>query len=102
MRLTLFVPVALNIPVGEDIPRLVLLDTSRFNLLETPLRQVDVASAEVAVEVDVSETEGGSQSADLGVIALEEASLTTSTWPSGPWCRRRWCCRSKKLRSRPW
>lgn len=65
----LLVPVGLDVPVSVDIARVVLLDTGGLNLLETPLRQVDVASAEVAVEVDVSETEGGSQSADLGVIA---------------------------------
>ena len=65
----LLVPVGLDVPVSVDIARVVLLDTGGLNLLETPLRQVDVASAEVAIEVDVSETEGGSQSADLGVIA---------------------------------
>ena len=55
--LTLLVPVRLDVPVGVDIARPVLLDTSGLNLLETPLRQVDVASTEVAVKLGVLQAE---------------------------------------------
>jgi hypothetical protein len=65
----LVVPVGFDVPVSVDIARVVLLDTGSLNLLETPLRQVDVASTEVAVKIDVLETEGGGESAKLGVIA---------------------------------
>jgi len=65
----LVIPVRFDVPVSVDIARVVLLDTGGLNLLETPLRQVDVTSTEVAIEINVSETEGGSESAELGVIA---------------------------------
>jgi len=44
----LLIPMALYVPVGEDISRLVLFDAGDFNLLETPLRKVHVSSPEVA------------------------------------------------------
>src|SRR5436309_1487853 len=68
-RLTLLVPVALNVPVSEDISRLVLFDTRHFNLLETPLRQIHIASPKIASKIRVSKSECCSQSTDLGVIA---------------------------------
>jgi hypothetical protein len=60
--------VRLDVPVSVDITRLVLLDTGSLDLLETPLRQVDVASAKVAAKIDVPQAEGGGQSAELGVV----------------------------------
>lgn len=57
IKLTSFIRVRLHIPVSVDILWLVGLDTSSLNLLETPLWQVDIASAEVAVEIDMSEAE---------------------------------------------
>lgn len=65
----LVVPVGFDVPVSVDIAGVVLLDTGGLNLLETPLRQVHVTSTQVAVEINVSETEGGSEGAELGVIA---------------------------------
>jgi hypothetical protein len=65
----LVVPVGFDVPVSVDIARVVLLDTGSLDLLESPLRQVDVASTEVAVKIDVLETEGGGESAKLGVVA---------------------------------
>lgn len=59
----------LNVPVGEDILGLVLLGASDFDLLETPLWQVDVARSEIAVKLSVPKSECSRQSAKLGVIA---------------------------------
>ena len=55
-RRELLVGVAFNVPVGVDIAGVVLLDASGLDLLETPLRQVDVASSEVATQVLVPES----------------------------------------------
>jgi hypothetical protein len=66
--LTLFVPVRLDVPVGVDITGLVLFHTSGLDLLKTPLRQVDVTSAEVASKVDVSQAEGSGQSPQMGIV----------------------------------
>lgn len=63
-----FVGVALNVPVGVDVTGVVLLDAGRLNLLETPLRQVDVAGSEVAAKVLVSETERRGKSSKSGVV----------------------------------
>jgi hypothetical protein len=60
--------VRLDVPVGVDITGLVLLHTSSLNLLETPLRQVDIASAKVAAKIDVPQAERSGQSAQLRVI----------------------------------
>lgn len=67
--LTLLVPVRLDVPMGVDIARPVLLDTSGLNLLETPLRQVDVASTEVAVKLGVLQAERSNQRPHLGVVS---------------------------------
>lgn len=44
IELTALIGVRLDIPVSVHIARLVLLDTGSLNLLETPLRQVDITS----------------------------------------------------------
>lgn len=67
-KLTALVGVRLDIPVSVHIARLVLLDTSGFNLLETPLRQVDITSPEVTTHGWVAQSECSGQSADLGTI----------------------------------
>jgi hypothetical protein len=66
--LTLFVPVRLDVPVGVDITGLVLFHTSGLDLLKTPLRQVDVTSAEVASKIDVSQAERSGQSPQMGIV----------------------------------
>lgn len=66
--LTLLVPVTLNIPVSVDVTGLVLLGASDFNLLETPLRQIDITGAKIAAEVSVTQAERSGQCAQLGVV----------------------------------
>jgi len=60
--------VGLDVPVGVGVTRVVLLGAGHLNLLEAPLRQVDIASAEVAAHGLVPETEGGGQGADLAPV----------------------------------
>lgn len=55
-QLTPVIPVLLDIPVGIRIFGVVLLVTGDFDLLETPLRQVDIGSPEPAIQRPVSET----------------------------------------------
>jgi hypothetical protein len=54
--------------VGVDIARSVLFDASGLNLLETPLRQVDVASAKVTSKLSVLQTERSDQCPHLRVV----------------------------------
>lgn len=68
-QLTFLIPVAFDVPVGEDIALASILCTSSFDLLETPLRQIDVTRTQVAAEISVSQSKGGRECADLGVIA---------------------------------
>ena len=58
----------LDVPVSVDVARVVLLDAGHLDLLESPLRQVDSASTEVAAKIGVLQPEGGGQGAQLGVI----------------------------------
>lgn len=62
------VPVRFDIPVCEHIAGIVLFGASNFDLLETPLWEVHVASAEVAAETGMSQTECSGKSAYLAVI----------------------------------
>jgi hypothetical protein len=66
--LTFLVPVRLDVPVGVDVTRLVLFHTSGLDLLETPLRQVDITSAEIASKIDVSQAERSGQSPEMGIV----------------------------------
>lgn len=59
---------AFNVPVSIDIAGLVLLRARDFNLLETPLGQIRVASTEVAAEIRVPQPEGRSQRAYLRIV----------------------------------
>lgn len=67
-RRTLVIPVSLDIPVGVNILGVVGFVASDFNLLETPLRQVDVTSTKVASQYGMLESEGSGQGSDLGSI----------------------------------
>ena len=51
------VPVALDVPVRVDVPRVVLLVAADLDLLEAPLRQDGVRRAEVAARGVVAEAE---------------------------------------------
>ena len=64
----LLVDVALDIPVGVDIARVVGLDAGSLNLLETPLRQIDVAGAKVAAKIHVLEPQSSSERSDLRAV----------------------------------
>lgn len=63
------VDVALNVPVSVDIARVVGLDAASLNLLETPLRQVDVSSPKIAAKVYMLQTNCSGESADLPSVA---------------------------------
>jgi hypothetical protein len=58
-----------SLTVSISVTRLVLLGAGNLNLLETPLRKVDVASAEVAAENLVLKTERCSEGTKLAVVA---------------------------------
>lgn len=49
-KLTALIGVRLDVPVSVHIICLVLFDTGCFNLLEAPLRQVNVSSSQIAAE----------------------------------------------------
>ena len=53
----LLVDMALDVPVGVDVTRVVLLNASGLDLLKTPLRKVDIASSKVAAEILVLQSE---------------------------------------------
>src|SRR4051812_700853 len=62
------IDVALDVPVSVDITGVVRLNTSSLNLLETPLRQVDIASTKITPEIRVLQSECGSKGPDLCAI----------------------------------
>lgn len=66
--LTLLIPVSLNVPVSVNILWVVVLVTGDFNLLETPLWQVDVASTKIAAQYSVLQSKCSSQSSDSGSV----------------------------------
>lgn len=68
-KLTLVVPVSLDIPVSVSVSGVVLVGASNFDLLKTPLRQVGVASAKVATKDRVLKTESRSQGSDSAAVA---------------------------------
>jgi hypothetical protein len=68
LGLTLLIPVALDVPVGEDITGLVVFRATNFDLLETPLRKVHVASAEVTSKIGMLQAESSGQSPKLRLI----------------------------------
>ena len=51
------------------VPRLVLLGTRNFNLLEPPLRKIDVSGPKVASQNLVLQAEGGRQRTQLAIVA---------------------------------
>lgn len=62
--LTALIDVRFDVPVSVYVSWVVLLDASRLNLLEPPLRKVDVASSKIAVQVNMLQTERCGQSTD--------------------------------------
>ena len=68
MSLTLIIPVCLDVPVSVNVLGIVGLVTCDFNLLETPLRQVDIASAKIAAKNCVLQSKSSGQSSDLGLV----------------------------------
>lgn len=68
-ELTSLIPMALDIPVSIHISWLVLLSTSNFNLLETPLRQVHISCSEIASKIGVLQPEGSGEGTEFGVIS---------------------------------
>jgi len=61
--------VRFDVPVCVYVSRLVLLDAGNFDLLEAPLRQVDVSSTQIAAESGMLKPERGGQSPDLGSVS---------------------------------
>lgn len=55
--LTSIVYMAFHVPVCIFVPWLILFHTGRLNLLETPLRQIDIASAKVTAKVNMFQPE---------------------------------------------
>ena len=65
----LLVDMALDVPVGVDVTRVVLLDASSLDLLKAPLRKVDIASSEVAAEILVLQSECSCERPKFRVIS---------------------------------
>ena len=61
---------ALNVPVGVNIIRVILLVAADFDLLETPLGKHSVRRAEVAARVLVAEAQPRRQRVDLLILVL--------------------------------
>jgi len=59
---------AFDVPVSKNIPRVIHLGASNLNLLEAPLRQIDISSSEVTAQGSVSQPEGSGESSELAVI----------------------------------
>lgn len=68
MELTLLVPMSFHIPMGVDIFRVVGRITGDFDLLETPLWKIHIASTEIAAEDSVSQSEASGQGPDLASV----------------------------------
>jgi hypothetical protein len=62
------VDVAFNVPMSVHIARVVCLDTGSLNLLETPLRKVDVTGAKVTSKIYVLQSDGGGKSSKSRAI----------------------------------
>lgn len=65
---TLVVPVGLNVPVSVGIARVVVLGAGNFDLLETPLGKVGIASSEVAAQDLMLQSESSSKSSDAASV----------------------------------
>jgi len=57
--------VRFNVPMSESVARLVLISTSNLNLMEPPLWEIDISSAEIAPKNLVSQSEGGRKGAQF-------------------------------------
>jgi hypothetical protein len=67
-QLTSVVDMSFDIPMSIRITRVVVLGASHLNLLETPLRQVDITGTEIATQYFMLETEGGCQGSDSASV----------------------------------
>lgn len=66
--LTLLIPVSFNVPVSVNILGIIVLVTGDFNLLETPLWQVDIPSTKIASKDCVLKSESSSQCSDTSSV----------------------------------
>lgn len=57
-----------NVPMSKCIFGIVLLSASHFDLLETPLRQVDVTSTKIAAKRDMLKAESRGEGSDFGSV----------------------------------
>ena len=61
---------ALDVPEGMDVRRVVLLLAADLNLLETPLREHSVRRAEITARGPVAEAQAGRERVDALVLVL--------------------------------
>lgn len=66
--LTFVVEMSLHIPVSVSVTGVIVLGASNLNLTETPLRQVDITSSQVATQSLVLKTESGGKGANLALV----------------------------------
>ena len=57
-----------NVPMSVDISRIIGLDTRRLDLFEAPLRQIDVAGSQIAIERNMPQPEACGKGPDFGPI----------------------------------
>jgi len=60
--------VSFDIPVGEGILWIILLVTRYFDLLETPLREIDIGRPKIAPHNSIFQPERRSESSKLGLV----------------------------------
>lgn len=60
---------AFDVPVSKNIPRVILFGASNLNLLEAPLRQIDISGSEVAAQGSVSQSESSSEGSEFAVVS---------------------------------
>ena len=65
----LVIPVTLDVPVGVHVAGFVLFDTRCFDLLEAPLRQVDVSSSQVAIKINMLQAESSRERPNVGIVS---------------------------------
>ena len=66
---TFFIPVGLHVPVCVDVSGRVLFDTCHFNLLEAPLREIDITGPKIATKNGMLQTEWRRQGPNLRSIS---------------------------------
>ena len=61
-----------NVPVSVSILRIILFRASNFNLLETPLREIDIVRFEITAKRSMTKSEGGQERSDPIAVFREE------------------------------